>query len=156
MRTNWLIAAIGICLVAACGGREGSTSGAGITSTNNGCSLMFNGTYTYTYVATSGDCGAIPPQHETVTAQPVSPASMQNLANTCPGGTGTDVATPSSSGACVIDGTFTGCQVSGSSQTFDITVHVTWNAGYTAATGTTSVAISGGCAGSYGVTVSQP
>ena len=157
MRMAWLIAASGLGVVA-CGGSggSGSGSGSGITSTNKGCSFMFNGSYTFTYVATSGDCPSIPAEHAPVTAQPGTPAAQQNLSNACPGGSGSEVATPASAGGCVIDGNFTGCQASGSSQTFDISEQVTWNAGYTAATGTVSLSVSGGCAGGYAVTVSQP
>jgi len=158
MRVSVPIAVVATCLVlAACSGSNGNgTSSSGITLQNNGCSLTFSGSYTFTYTQQSGNCGAIQPVHETLNGMAM--ASSQSLSASCVNGSGTDVASPSSSGGCSLTGNFDGCQVPNSSTTFDLSEQVTWNASYTSATGTASISImgTGACSGTYSMAVTQP
>jgi hypothetical protein len=161
MRASVLIAAVMTYLLVACSGSSNGTSssgsGSGVTFTNKGCSLTFSGSYTFTYTQLTGDCGMIPPVHEMINGM-AGPQSGQNLSASCPNGSGTDVATPSSSGGCEVTGNFSGCQVPNTSATVDFTEQVDWNAGDTSATGTVSFNIMGSvtCSGTYSLAVTQP
>lgn len=141
---------LALLALAACGGSTGSGSPTGVTVNNEGCSDAFSGMYLFTYTDVSGNCGAIAPVESTTMGNPAT-----NLANACPGGSGTITEAPVDAGGCEISGELTGCQVSGSSQTFDFTEDATWNAGYTMATGTVSISIPGNCSGSYTLTAAQ-
>jgi hypothetical protein len=78
-----------------------------------------------------------------------------NLANACVGGSGTVTEAPGDAGGCTVVAHLSGCQVMGSSETLQIDETATWNAGYTMATGTLSVVISGDCSGTYDLTATQ-
>jgi hypothetical protein len=162
MRASVLVAAAGVCLLAACSGSSGtgtssSGSGSGVTFTNKGCSLTFSGSYTFTYTQLSGNCPMLQPVHEMINGM-AGAQSAQNLSAACPNGSGTDVATPSSSGGCDVTGNFSGCQVPNTGATLDFSEQVDWNASYTSATGTVSFNIMGSasCTGTYSLSVTQP
>jgi hypothetical protein len=144
-----------VSLLAACSSNSGTSSsdaGSGITFQNNGCTLSFSGSYTFTYTQQSGNCGPIASVTEAINGEP----NAQNLSAACPGGTGTDVAEPSD-GGCTITGNFSDCQ-SSSGTTFDLVEAAEWNAADTSATGTFSVNImgQGACSGTYALSVTQP
>jgi hypothetical protein len=161
MRASVLMVAVGALLVAACSGNGGSgttSSGSanGITFVNKGCSLTFSGSYTFTYTVVSGTCGNLQPVHETINGMAM--ASAQELSSACPNGSGTDIATPTSSGGCTFTASFAGCQIPNNSDTFDLDETVNWNPTDTSATGTFSIDIMGAsaCSGTYSMTVTQP
>jgi hypothetical protein len=143
-----------VCLLTACSSNSGTSSadaGSGITFQNNGCTLSFSGSYTFTYTLQSGNCGAIPPVTEAINGGP----NDQNLSAACPGGTGTDVAEPGD-GGCTITGNFNNCQ-SSAGTTFDLVETAEWNAAETSATGTFSINImgQGACSGTYALSATQ-
>jgi len=140
-----------VFLVGACGG---SSSGSGVSYTNDGCTLAMSGTYTATYTVTSGNCGPVGPVHLTIDATPGSPTALQSLSSSCPDGSGSEVATPASGGGCTLRGDFSGCKLDG--QTFDLSSDITWTSSYTSATGTQSFTVEGACSGTYAVSISAP
>ena len=106
--------------------------------------------YLFTYTLVSGNCGNIAPVESTTMGNPAT-----NLANACPGGEGTVTAVPSDAGGCEISDEATGCQTSGSAETFSFSESTTWNAGYTMGSGTFQVTIPGSCSGSYSIDATQ-
>ncbi len=141
--------ALALLVLAACSSSS-SSAPSGITVNNEGCSDGFSGTYLFTYTDLSGNCGNLP-SVESMTMG----SSATNLANACPGGGGTLTESPEDAGGCEIRADLSGCQASGSSQTFSLSEDVVWNAGYTMGSGTFEVDIPGDCSGSYTVTAVQ-